>query len=150
MRIKKQDLYFGAALMQVIESSEDVLINRVSGNLYRLLVLSASKAKQYRFIYIKFVSPKKEPFRFDFTKLERTLLNERFRAKEPVFVVLVCSSEYVCVLDKAKFLKLSKDPHRLVLHVETPEVGRIRVYNHEASSKPVLVPHTAFPKDVLA
>jgi hypothetical protein len=151
MKIDKQDLYHGAALLQIIESNEDVLINRVSGNpYYRILVAKARRGKEYRYLYIKYVSTNKEPFRFSFSKLERDFLNEQFARASPVFIALVCSQQYVCVLGKADFAKLSRDPNRLVLHVETPERGRIRVFNYEASNKPVLVAHTAFPKDIIS
>ncbi len=146
MKIDRQDLYHGAALLQIIEANKDVLINRVSGNpYYRLLV-----AKEYRYLYIKYVSTNKEPFRFSFSKLERAFLKEQFSGPAPVFIALVCSRQYVCVLDKADFFKLSRDPNRLVLHIETPERGRMRVYNYEAGDKPVLVAHTAFPNRVIS
>jgi hypothetical protein len=151
MKIDKKDLFHGAALLQIIEASPYTMIGRIRNRPYYCVTAgNAPRGKENRFLYIKYVSSSREPFRFSFTELERRFLKRELKRPEPVFVALVCGSEFVCVLSRQEFEKLSASAHRMLLQVQTPERGKIRVYNLDVSSKPVLVSYTAYPKVILA
>ncbi|MCV7402181.1 hypothetical protein H7K24_18760 [Mycobacterium fragae] len=151
MKIDRQDLYHGAALLQIIEDGRGPVISRMWPEpYYRVLVGIDGEKEDNRYLYIKYISRNLEPFRFSFTKHERKFLEDEFLERSgPVFIVLVCGTSYVCVLDAEQYSRLGRDPNRLVLQVETPERGRIRVKRWGERMRPLLVAHSAFPKNVL-
>jgi hypothetical protein len=152
MNIDRQDLYHGAALLQIIEKDHHgpVITKSPPGPYYNIWVGSARKGKESRYIYIKYVSKNSPPFRFVFSQQERDFLEEQFAGREPVFVVLVCGPKHVCVLNRYQYLELEYAPGRMTLVVETPPGGKMRVSRWGSKKKPTLVAHNDFPKDVLA
>lgn len=150
MKIGKQDLYQGAALLQVIKGAPAVISYVGPEGYYRVSVGTARRGKENRYLYLKYVSRNREPFRFTFTNHEREFLENELTRPDPIFIVLVCGSSYVCVLDEEQYSKLAAYENRLVLLVETPERGKIRVQRWGQRMKPLLVAHSAFPNSVLS
>lgn len=152
MKIGRQDLYYGAALLQIIEATPAVIshIGPPEGY-YRVLVGVDRETEDNRYLYLKYRSRNAEPFRFDFTNHEQQFLENEFTERSgPVFIVLVCGQSYVCVLDEEQYLRLAADQDRLVLQVETPERGKIRVKRWGERMRPLLVAHSAFPSSVVS
>jgi hypothetical protein len=151
MRIDKQDLYHGAALMQIIEHSQAIIVKMShKSSEYQISVATAPRGDENRYIYIKHVARNAEPFRFVFSKQERDFLEIELTRNAPVFVVLVCASSYVCVLNKKQYRELAAERGRMTLLVEAPPGGRMRVSRWGSEKKPLLVAHNAFPKEVVA
>lgn len=115
MKIDRKDLYHGAALLQIIEDRRHAIVSRVPGApYYSVSVGAARRGAENRYVYLKYVSSRREPFRFTFTSHERQFLQNESTRREPVFIALVCSASYVCVLDEEEYSKLAADPRRLV------------------------------------
>lgn len=150
MRIDRQDLYHGAALVQLVENGQAIIQKMQPSPYYRISVATAPKGEENRYIYIKYVSRNSEPFRFAFSDQERKFLDSELTRNAPVFVVLVCGSSYVCVLDKKQYRALSAGRGRLTIIVEAPPRGNMRVCRWGTEGKPLLVTHKAFPDLVLA
>lgn len=151
MRIDRQDLYHGAALMQISKNCQ-AIITKVKPKLseYRISVATAPRGDENRYVYIKHVARNMEPFRFVFSKQERDFLDIELTRNAPVFVVLVCGSSYVCVLNKKQYRQLASERGRMTLLVEAPPGGKMRVWRYGSTAKPLLVAHNAFPNTVIA
>lgn len=151
VKIDRQDLYHGAALLQIINDRRGAIVSRIPPEpYYRVSVGTARRGQENRYLYLKYVSRNAEPFRFSFSNHERQFLETQFTRPDPVFIGLVCSSSYVCVLDEQQYSKLAVEPDRLILLIKTPERGKIRVQRWGTRMRPLLVSHSAFPNDVLS
>jgi hypothetical protein len=151
MRIDKQDLYHGAALMQIVEHSQAIIMKmKHKSSEYQVSVATAPRGEENRYIYIKHVARNVEPFRFVFSKQERDFLEIELTRNAPVFVVLVCGSSYICALSKKQYRDLAAARGPLTLLVEAPPGGSMRVRRFGSDKKPLLVAHNTFPKKVVS
>ena len=149
MRIHKNHLYHGAALLQIAEDPHFKAINAImlekgaSRSAYEIF----GQAKRRSAVYLKYAtSPTQayDEYVFNFDKSQLAELQEIADVVPKVFVVLVCvRAEHICCLPYKKLLKLidqrkkerGADESMYTVLVTAPQNKSFRVYTNFPGKK---------------
>src|SRR5271157_792951 len=123
MKIQQKDLFFGAALTQIVEHPSYKAVNKADQKYGHYLVNTDRR------LLIKLTAQENAPWQFTFQSDDlmtlRTDIASRFRS----FVILICGKSTICLLDQQDFqgiLDLHSDNAQWV-RVEIPPKASMRV-----------------------
>lgn len=112
MKIQKQDIYHGAALLQIIEHSSFTALNKTADKKYGHYRINANIN-----IFIKYCSNTASPWTFNFQPLELEAIEKDYNSIEVVYLCLVCGHNTVCTIQKwqiESLLDLSSDRQQTI------------------------------------
>jgi hypothetical protein len=141
MKIQKQDIYHGPALMQIVEHRSFKALNRASG-LYGHYLINTDRE-----VFTKFRSVPFSPWQFTFAPAELAAIRRAASGDARVFVCLVCGHETICALTVDEFSQLVDPASKAQqwIRVSVPRGGGCHVSGSIGQLKRV-IPHGAFPE----
>ncbi|MFS0667983.1 hypothetical protein AB1L12_08665 [Peribacillus frigoritolerans] len=98
MKIQEQDLFHGAAITQIVEfvNGNDLSITKAENKFGHYIINNRIH------IVMKYRSNNRSPWRFGFSLNEIGLINATLKEKRDIFLVLICGSTTICVLNRAE------------------------------------------------
>ncbi|MCH8025547.1 MAG: hypothetical protein IH866_02020 [Chloroflexi bacterium] len=146
MKIQKQDIYHGPALMQIVEHPSFTALNKPDEKYGHYIVNTD------RQLFVKYRDSDESPWRFTFQPEEIVAIKADIRrSNHETFICLVCGDFSICCLDSSELrsvIDLSSETTQWV-SVEVPAGGS----QHVAGSNGKLgytIPHNSYPDKVLA
>lgn len=145
MKIQTQDMYYGAALMQVVEHPRFKALNKAADGKYGHYILNNDTH-----LFIKYSSGSGPEYRFTLSAADLAAISRDRASGHRVFAVFVCGEETICAISSEDFFTI----------VDATASGsqQVRVTSEEGKSmrfgrgrnKPVrTVPHNSYPNAVL-
>jgi hypothetical protein len=144
LKIKKKDLFQGAALTQIAEHESFKASNRAS-NRYGHYLINTDKH-----VFIKYRDTQ-SPYRFILQPNEIGSLSEARKAQGNVFLCLVCGTETVCALNDDELdsiLDLSSKVRQWV-RIDIPMGGSCHVSTRRGKL-PRAITHSSFPEKLFS
>ena len=144
MKIQQKDLFHGAALTQLVEHDSFKALNKVDDKYGHYLVNTDRR------MMAKLTEKANAPWVFTFQPDDLATLRADIASGFRVFVVLVCGTTTICLLEEADYSAII-DLHAgnaQWIRVEVPKAS-MRVRGSAGELKRA-VKHKAFPEDVFA
>ena len=94
MHIQEQDLFHGAVLTQLVEFADSITIKKNKNEFGHYIINGSIN------IIVKYRSSRRSPWRFGFSENEIKIMQQMFADEEVLYLVLVCGSRTICVLNK--------------------------------------------------
>jgi hypothetical protein len=120
MKIVDKELYLGAALAQIVESSGFECIRKAS------LAFGHYELNGCRRILIRHTAAEGGPWYFTFRSRDLRPVRDDLSAGRELFLCLVCESEAICVL--------SAEQLRQIVDLDSEETQSVRVYSRAGGS----------------
>lgn len=144
MKIQQKDLFHGAALTQLVEHDSFKALNKADTKYGHYLVNTDRR------LMVKLTEKATPPWQFTFQSDDLTTLRADIASGFKTYVVLVCGTKTICLLEEADFatiIDLTSHSAQWI-RVEIPK-SSMRVRG-SAGGLTRAIKHNAFPEDVFA
>lgn len=144
MKIQDKDMFHGAALTQIVESSSFKALNKVDRK-YGHYTVNADRR-----LFVKYRTGNDPPWQFIFHAKELRAIRQDLQTGALVFACLVCGDNTICCLDDEEMrLLINIDSNsRQWIRVDVPMAGSLHV-SGSAGKLARTIPHNAFPGKLL-
>jgi hypothetical protein len=143
MKIQKQDIYHGTALMQIVEHDSFKALNRASTSYGHYLVNADCE------VFVKYRDADASPWTFTFQPKDLGAISKAASSGHNVLVCLVCGTTTICALTHAELAAVvdMQSGAQQWVSVEVPTGGSCHV---KGSKGPLskTIPHNSFPSKV--
>jgi hypothetical protein len=92
VKIQEQELFHGAAIVQVVEYANNVIVQKTKGQNGHFVINKNTN------LILKYRSHRKPPWRFALSENEEVLVRDLLRNRLELYLVLVCSNDTICAL----------------------------------------------------
>jgi hypothetical protein len=146
MKIQQQDLFHGAALMQVVEDPQFKALNKAGDGKYGHYVLNNDTR-----LFVKYTTGAGPEFVFNLSDSDVAAIREDEAAGHNVFLVLVCSDVTICaVVSDDLWVVADEAPNANQQVWVQAEPGKSMRFGKGQHQLERTIPHNSFPTVVLA
>lgn len=145
MKIQQQDLFHGAALMQVVEDPRFKALNKAADGKYGHYVLNNNSR-----LFVKFTTGNGPDYRFNLSVADVAAIKKDQSDGHRVYLVLVCGDETICALpaDDVWIVAESHPNGNQQVWVRA-ETGKSMRFGRGQSQLNRAIAHNSFPTVVL-
>jgi hypothetical protein len=145
MKIQQQDLFHGAALMQVVEAPKFKALNKAADGKYGHYVLNNDTR-----LLVKYSTQSGPSFQFSLSTDDVKVIKKDEAAGHRVFVVLVCGKETICPVSSTDLWVVACDTatgaQQIWVRADDGKSMRFGKGGYELTKT---IPHNSFPNVVL-
>jgi hypothetical protein len=143
MKIQEQDIYHGAALMQIVEHDSFKALNKADARYGHYLV-----NKDIR-LWIKYASSENGPWQFTLNNTDLEAIDGDRTMDRTVYLVLICGKHSICCLDASELANLVDfSAKQQWIKVDSPPKKQLHVTGSEFRRSQINVPHKRFPHHI--